>query len=194
MDLNRYSGYKLIAVGIMYTIAMHIVGANYSVDLPIDVLLINIKKPYLVIDISNQFKNIHEFKSIDDTKASTAHFIPVDEPQNDWSKMIIAQSAVALAEDCMKEIKATISAMDIRAEIILDSSYYKKPYTSRRLIAIYYNPHKQREEALLARYFSGIYGCSGFQYIIALKEGVSREDALQELEGFEAENTHIKIY
>ena|ERR1700679_1037637 len=184
MKLNSYfSSVLIVVVGIL---SISMMRADYIMDLPIDVLLLHKKRAHLMVQIPS------EFKKIDDTTVSTIHF--VDGSENSWSKMVITQTAVGIAENCMKEIKTAISAMDILAQVLTDTNDYKNPYTSRRLIAVYYNPHKQREEALLARYFSGQFGCSGFQYIVAIKEGVSREAALQELEWFETESAHIKVY
>lgn len=190
MYLARQYKSMLILISVISGAYVHALEDNFIANLPIDAAT-KYSKVYLTLSMPENFKQFQ------DDACPLAKFIPADEPEIDWSKMVIVETITeqeAVADDCMRQIKQRISQMDRRASILTDAFQYKWPYSVRKLIVKYYNPHRQREEVLLARYFSGRHECSGFQYIVAIKEDRSEEAALKELARFEKENACIKSY
>lgn len=190
MYLARQFKSMLIFISVISGAYIHALEDNFIANLPIDAAT-KYSKVYLTLSMPENFKQFQ------DDVCPLAKFIPADEPEIDWSKMIIVETIAAreaIADDCMRQIKQEISAIDKRASILTDAFQYKWPYSVRKLIVKYYNPHQQREEVLLARYFSGRHECSGFRYIVAIKEGFNQEAAFKELARFEKENAQIIAY
>ncbi|MCL4361779.1 hypothetical protein M1446_05490 [Candidatus Dependentiae bacterium] len=57
-------------------------------------------------------------------------------------------------------------------------------------LAIAYD-NNGRREVLFAKYLSGPYDCSGFQYTIVLKDKLTEEEALKQLKEFAGKQTSV---
>ncbi len=159
--------------------------------LPINDTLTHGKCINLSLEVPRGFRSLPQPEN-----ATMYEFIPeTDKDANVWSQIIVPQAFVGrgiTAQYQTKLVKAGLmQRSDTNGKVLFESAHDCGTYTTATLIISYTNPLQNRREVTLARYYSGPYDCSGFQYTIALSAQRSEEDAVEKLKEFANKKTSL---
>lgn len=133
-----------------------------------------------------------KFRALQDITAPFVEFIPEHDDEYLWSTIITTQTIPGRrlnAITFIKNIKDPIMQAGKNVEIIEDSQEKADHYNTATLIMSY--THNKRRELMFARYFSGPFDCSGFQYTVHRASEKSEEQVLKEIYDFVQNNTSL---
>lgn len=159
---------------------------QYTMLLPINAMLPVGKRAQLSVEMPDNFKPY-----VDPT-SSSVFFTPINGGSNKCSRIItthILLNQRVTAVEMIGDFKKDIEKKDPHAKVIAESDGRGEGYASKRLLIAYCL--KGKEKLLLINYFSGSHDCSGYQYYIALVDGINEDAAKAELEKFEKEKTKV---
>lgn len=156
--------------------------------LPINVALPEKKRINLAIGIPSGYRKIQD---IQNDNAVLYDFIPETDDPSNWTEIITAQCYINsgfTAKSYINIVKNRImeNAHDIK--IHNDIGQESKNYMTRVFCASY--THNNRREIIFARYYSGPYDCSGFQYTINMT--TTESSALEKIKKFESD--HVSVF
>lgn len=130
------------------------------------------------------------FRALSSQVNSTINeFIPqTDKDVYAWSQIITTQVIIGRgisAQYLVSSLKERIAQIPgTQVQVVHESKREYTTYATATVIMAYTNVMQNRREIMLARYYSGPYDCSGFQYTIALSSHVVETDAIRQLKEF----------
>ena len=120
-------------------------------------------------------------------------FIPkTDKDINSWSEIITTFVKVGHRAKASKEVefvKDRIKQGGLKPKLLESDNKNCGNYSESSFLMSYGNGG--RREVIFAKYCSGPFDCSGFQYTIALNKGMTEEQAKQKIKEFVQKNTDV---
>ena len=135
----------------------------------------------------------HGMRALQNPQGTFVEFIPVtDKDEYKWSQIITLHTLIGQqipAEKVIQSIKNGIQK-DAQSVTVLVSSNQLRSTHSEATIALSY-VHNSRRQVMFARYYSGPFDCSGFQYTAVVGANESEATVLKKLKDFAEKNTSL---
>lgn len=164
---------------------------QFTFSLPVNATLPLEKRIHLSVTIPKGFKSLQPVKDVPNRTFNEFALTTSSNPYA-WDEIITTQTMIdkrVSAKAFVKSLSADITSAEPSTRIISKSDINKKGYQESTIIMSY--THMGRKEVMFARYLSGPYDCSGFQYTIALSDKMSEAAAIEKIKSFVNSSTSI---
>lgn len=147
---------------------------------------------HLIVKIPENFKPL---QTVNAMSSGSAEFIPIqDKDPYKWTEIITTAAYPGKsinAYEFVNDLKDSIIRSAMKTKIIEHRTKIVDNYKVATLIMSY--DFNGRKELVFARYYSGLYDCTGLQYSIVLNNNMTQAQALQKIEGFVNNPKYVEV-